>query len=95
MKIKLDENISRHLKLVIIQKGHECVTAEDEGLLSKTDVEVGAAAKSEGRMLFKKGQRGQTATFNNLVFLNTGLWCHSKLVGHNLVSELLGHWVTH
>jgi predicted nuclease of predicted toxin-antitoxin system len=52
MKIKLDENISRHLKLVIIQKGHECVTAEDEGVLSKTDVEVGAAAKSEGRMLF-------------------------------------------
>ncbi len=52
MKIKLDENISRHLKPVITQKGHECVTAEDEGLLSKTDVEVGAAAKGEGRMLF-------------------------------------------
>ncbi len=52
MKIKLDENISRHLKFVIIQKGHECVTAEDEGLLSKTDVEVGAVAKTEGRMLF-------------------------------------------
>jgi predicted nuclease of predicted toxin-antitoxin system len=52
MKIKLDENISRHLKFVIIQKGHECVTAEDEGLLSKTDVEVGAFAKTEGRMLF-------------------------------------------
>jgi predicted nuclease of predicted toxin-antitoxin system len=52
MKIKLDENISRHLKIVIIQKGHECVTTEDEGLLGKTDVEVGAVAKSEGRMLF-------------------------------------------
>lgn len=52
MKIKLDENISRHLKLAINQKGHECVTAKDEGLLSKTDVEVGAAAKGEGRMLF-------------------------------------------
>jgi predicted nuclease of predicted toxin-antitoxin system len=52
MKIKLDENISRHLKIVIIQKDHECVTTEDEGLLGKTDVEVGAVAKSEGRMLF-------------------------------------------
>jgi predicted nuclease of predicted toxin-antitoxin system len=52
MKIKLDGNISRHLKSVIIQKGHECVTAEDEGLLRKTDAEVGAVSKSEGRMLF-------------------------------------------
>ena len=52
MKIKLDENISRHLKLVVNQKGHEAITVEDEGLLGKTDVEVGAVAKSEGRMLF-------------------------------------------
>jgi predicted nuclease of predicted toxin-antitoxin system len=52
MKIKLDENISRHLKLVVNQKGHEAITVEDEGLLGKTDVEVGAVAKSEDRMLF-------------------------------------------
>jgi predicted nuclease of predicted toxin-antitoxin system len=52
MKIKLDENISRHLKIVVNQKGHEAITVEDEGLLGKTDVEVGAVAKSEGRMLF-------------------------------------------
>ena len=27
MKIKLDENLSRHLKIVVIQKGHECKRA--------------------------------------------------------------------
>jgi len=52
MKIKLDENISRHLKIVVNQRGHEAITVEDEGLLGKTDVEVGAVAKSEGRMPF-------------------------------------------
>lgn len=52
MKIKLDENISRHLKPVLNKKGHETVTAEDEGLLGKADVEVGEVAKNEGRMLF-------------------------------------------
>jgi len=52
MKIKLDENISRHLKPVLNKKGHETVTAEDEGLLGKADVEVGDVAKNEGRMLF-------------------------------------------
>jgi hypothetical protein len=52
MKLKLDENISRHLKSILNQKGHEARTAEDEGLLGKTDVEVGAIAKTEGRMLF-------------------------------------------
>lgn len=52
MKIKLDENISRHLKIVVNQKGHEVITVEDEGLLGKPDVEVGAVAKNEGRMLF-------------------------------------------
>jgi len=52
MKMKLDENISRHLKPILNEKGHETLTAEDEGLLNKTDVEVGAVAKTEGRMLF-------------------------------------------
>jgi hypothetical protein len=46
MKIKLDENISRHLKLVIIQKGHECVTAEDEGLLPMWRSELLRKAKA-------------------------------------------------
>lgn len=52
MKLKLDENISRHLKSILNQKGHEARTAEDEGFLGKNDVEVGAIAKTEGRMLF-------------------------------------------
>ena len=52
MKIKLDENISRHLKPVVSQKGHDAITVEDEGLLGKTDVEVGAVAKTEGRVPF-------------------------------------------
>jgi predicted nuclease of predicted toxin-antitoxin system len=52
MKIKLDENISRHLKPHLQQAGHDVFTAADEGLLGKSDVEVGAAAKSEGMILF-------------------------------------------
>lgn len=52
MKIKLDENISRHLKPLLKQEGHEAVTARDEGLSGKTDVEIGGVAKTEGMMLF-------------------------------------------
>ena len=52
MKIKLDENISRHLKLALQHAGHEVATAADEGILGKSDVEVGAAAKPEGLILF-------------------------------------------
>ncbi len=52
MKIKLDENISRHLKPQLQRAGFEVFTAADEGLLGKSDVEVGAAAKSEGAILF-------------------------------------------
>jgi predicted nuclease of predicted toxin-antitoxin system len=52
MRIKLDENISRHLKLLLERQGHEAVTAGEEGLLGKPDFEVGAAAKAEGMMVF-------------------------------------------
>jgi len=52
MKIKLDENISRHLKLPFQRAGYDVLTAADEGLLGKSDVEVGAAANSEGLILF-------------------------------------------
>jgi len=52
MKIKLDENISRHLKPHLQQAGYDAVTAAEEGLLGKSDVEVGTAAKSEGMILF-------------------------------------------
>ena len=52
MKIKLDENLSLHLKPVLEQEGHEISTAADEGLLGHCDTEVASAAKSEGRVLF-------------------------------------------
>jgi predicted nuclease of predicted toxin-antitoxin system len=52
MKIKLDENISRHVKASIEQQGHDARTAAEEGLLAKSDVEVGSAAKTEDRMVF-------------------------------------------
>jgi len=52
MKIKLDENISRRLKSHLQQEGYGVFTAEEEGLLGKSDIVVGAAAKAEGMMLF-------------------------------------------
>lgn len=52
MKLKLDENLSRHLKPVLADLGHDARTADDEGLLSQPDETVFAAARSEGRMLF-------------------------------------------
>jgi predicted nuclease of predicted toxin-antitoxin system len=52
VRIKLDENLSRHLKAALADEGHEASTAADEGLLGRDDVEVGAAAKLGGMMLF-------------------------------------------
>jgi predicted nuclease of predicted toxin-antitoxin system len=52
VKIKLDENLSRHLKDPLLQLGHDVSTAVEEGLLGKVDIEIGAATKSEGRMVF-------------------------------------------
>jgi predicted nuclease of predicted toxin-antitoxin system len=52
VKIKLDENLSRQLKGPLSQQGHDVSTALEEGLLGKVDVEGGAAAKSENRMIF-------------------------------------------
>ena len=52
MRIKIDENISRHLKVLFIQEGHEATTAAEEGLLGRSDVEVGATARCEGMALF-------------------------------------------
>lgn len=51
MKLKLDENLSWHLKAILQSCGHDADTAADEGLLSKSDVEIGDAAKGAGRML--------------------------------------------
>ncbi len=51
MKLKLDENLSRHLKPVLISLGHDVSTAADENLLSKPDTEIAAKASKEGRLL--------------------------------------------
>jgi predicted nuclease of predicted toxin-antitoxin system len=51
MKLKLDENLSRHLKPVLIAQGHDTLTAADEGLLSRPDTEIARAAAAEERML--------------------------------------------
>ena len=52
MKIKLDENLSRHLKGSLLQAGYDTATAFDEGLAGMPDEEVAAAARDEGRMVF-------------------------------------------
>ena len=52
MKIKLNENLSRYLKVPLAQFGLDTATVADEHLLGRPDIEVGAAAKNEGRMLF-------------------------------------------
>ena len=51
MKLKLDENLSRHLKPALIGLGHDVLTAADENLLSHPDTEIAQAAKDEHRIL--------------------------------------------
>jgi predicted nuclease of predicted toxin-antitoxin system len=51
MKLKLDENLSRHLKRTLSALQHDVSTAEEEGLLSQPDSVVAARAKSENRVL--------------------------------------------
>ena len=51
MKLKLDENLSRHLKHVLIELNLDVMTAAEQGLLSKSDKVVAATAKAEGRIL--------------------------------------------
>jgi predicted nuclease of predicted toxin-antitoxin system len=51
LKLKLDENLSRHLKEPLQEMGHDVTTAADEGLLSVPDQVIAAAAKREGRAL--------------------------------------------
>lgn len=52
MKIKLDENLSRHLKATLQDLGHDVHTVADESLISQPDSRIAAAAREEGRMLF-------------------------------------------
>ena len=51
MKLKLDENLSCHLKPALAAMQHDVATAADEGLLAHPDTEVAAAAREEQRML--------------------------------------------
>lgn len=51
MKLKLDENLSRHLKPILIELGHDTLTTADENLLSRPDTEVARGAADEGRVL--------------------------------------------
>ena len=51
MKLKLDENLSRHLKPVLRDQGHDVLTAADENLLSRPDTEIARAAAAEQRIL--------------------------------------------
>ena len=50
MRLKLDENLSRHLKPLLADLGHDVLTAADEDSLSRPDVEVAACAAREGRI---------------------------------------------
>jgi predicted nuclease of predicted toxin-antitoxin system len=51
MRLKLDENLSRHLKPILVAAGHDVLTTADEDLLSRPDVEVAACAARESRIL--------------------------------------------
>lgn len=51
MNLKLDENLSRHLKPALVSLMHDVVTVMDEGLLSQPDPIVAVAANREERML--------------------------------------------
>ncbi len=51
MRLKLDENLSRHLKPVLEVLRHNATTAAEEGLLSRPDEDIAAAARAEGRLL--------------------------------------------
>jgi predicted nuclease of predicted toxin-antitoxin system len=51
VRLKLDENLSRHLKQVFAGLGHDVKTAAEENLLSQPDTAVALAAKTESRLL--------------------------------------------
>jgi len=52
LRIKLDENLSRHLKSKVSDLGYEVETVYDENLEGVDDTTIGSAAKAEGRVLF-------------------------------------------
>lgn len=52
MKIKLDQNLSQHLREVLAGLNHDVDTVFDEGLSGADDVVVLKAASSQERILF-------------------------------------------
>jgi hypothetical protein len=46
MRLKLDENLSRHLKQVLAALRHDVTTAGEENLLSQPDTVMGSALLS-------------------------------------------------
>ena len=52
MKIKLDHNLSRHLRFSLETFGHDVDTAFDEGLTRSTDRELLYEASAQDRILF-------------------------------------------
>jgi len=52
MKIKLDHNLSRHLRGTLESFGHDVDTAFEEGLARASDREVLLAATAQDRILF-------------------------------------------
>ena len=52
MKIKLDHNLSRHLRASVEAFGHDVDTAYEEGLARATDREVLHEATTQDRILF-------------------------------------------
>jgi predicted nuclease of predicted toxin-antitoxin system len=52
MKVKLDQNLSIHLRDVLAELDHDVDTVFDEGLFGVDDVSVLQAASSQDRILF-------------------------------------------
>jgi len=52
MKIKLDHNLSRHLRTTLETLGHDVDTVFDESLARATDKDVLHEASHQGRILF-------------------------------------------
>lgn len=51
MRLKLDENLSRHLKESLRSFEHDVTTAADENILGQPDERIAAAARAEERIL--------------------------------------------
>lgn len=50
-KLKLDENLSVYLKVILTKMGYDVRTAGEEELLGRPDIEIAEAARREERVL--------------------------------------------